>query len=815
MPHLKWEPHPSLPIQTRDNSSLPVKLTSIEHKGSDSYHVVLTTLEGHSLIDANVLSKTISSVIQDLHYAIHISTLKPSSPTSNITRSSFLWSAPEGNTSGCFRLQTVIQWKAVKSPEDLNPDVRPLSLRSLFAASFGRQVDMVSESYSPQHFYNSIHVPPKHAHVPTAIHSEALNCQLYPFQRRAVRWLLQREGTRIDGNGTLSNLEAQKDGQSPPSFFQTVDRDGRECLVSHLFSAAITDVDAFRSSLNRLRGGILAEEMGLGKTVEMIALICLHRRPLNSGSFVSSLGNTDTNLRPGKGTLIITPPVILQQWIDELDSHAPSLKVLHYEGMRSELGTLENEELLQEILDHDVVLTTYNVLAAEIHYAGPTSTRSLRHAKMYKPKRSPLAQIEWWRVCLDEAQMVESGVSNAAVVARTIPRCNAWAVSGTPVRKNVKDLLGLLIFLRFEPYCQSGIWNRLVEYHPETFVRIFGQIALRHSKDFVRDELQLPPQKRVVINVPFTEIEEQHYAHIFQQMCDDCGLERDGSPLLDSWDPNSAVVIEKMRRWLTRLRQTCLHPEVGGHNRRALGHKDGPLRTVSQVLDVMIDQTETAIRTEERTYLQSKAKRGQLLENEHQSRQALEIWMEGLQESESVVGECRAQLHAELQRAADKAEKAEKSDRTSKHDDDSDMSEVDGEDKEQDTRLGTYRMRLRNALELHHIFVFFVANAHYQIKSNEDLTEPDSDAFKELEKAETEYYERARLIRTEVNDPSQLHWPALRLMTFRCCQKWPEKLAALSRRSREKPQRKPLLRYQRSLCQRKVEELKVESWSNG
>lgn len=31
--------------------------------------------------------------------------------------------------------------------------------------------------------------------------------------------------------------------------------------------------------------------------------------------------------------------------------------------------------------------------------------------------------------CL-EAQMVETGLTNAAKVARVIPRCNAWAVTG-------------------------------------------------------------------------------------------------------------------------------------------------------------------------------------------------------------------------------------------------------------------------------------------------------------------------------------------------------------------------------------------------
>ena len=104
----------------------------------------------------------------------------------------------------------------------------------------------------------------------------------------------------------------------------------------------------------------------------------------------------------------------------------------------------------------------------------------------------------------------------------------------------------------------------------------------------------------MVITVPFTQIEEQHYATLFGQMTEDCGLNLDGTPRTDDWNPDSPTTIERMRTWLNRLRQTCLHPEVGARNRRALGGR-GPLRTVDEVLEVMIDQNDVATRLEERT----------------------------------------------------------------------------------------------------------------------------------------------------------------------------------------------------------------------
>jgi hypothetical protein len=85
--------------------------------------------------------------------------------------------------------------------------------------------------------------------------------------------------------------------------------------------------------------------------------------------------------------------------------------------------------------------------------------------------------------------------------------------------------------------------------------------------------------------MPFTPVEEQHYRQLFEEMCADIGLDTEGAPLSETWEPDS--VAESMRRWLVRLRQTALHPEVGGRNKKALGQKDRPLRTIDQVLDAV------------------------------------------------------------------------------------------------------------------------------------------------------------------------------------------------------------------------------------
>lgn len=585
------------------------------------------------------------------------------------------------------------------------------------------------EAWSPRDFYDSVFVPDRQD--PTDSPGiDQLRCKLYPFQARSLRWLLEREGVVYNGTRMAIVHIGDMRNKLPHGFVQTVDGDGRDCFISHFLGVMSTERELVRQSYADLKGGILAEEMGLGKTVEICALICLHQQQ----SSVRMLGTSLDPMNNTAATLIITPPSILRQWKNELHALSPNLKVMVYEGVRREAVEHTHQQLVERFRLHDVVLTTYSVLAAEIHYA-PVPSRDLRHEKKYEKRVSPVTQITWWRVVLDEAQMIESGSNNAAKVAQLIPRQNAWAVSGTPVKKDAKDLLGLLVFLRLQPYCQSPqLWDYLVRRHRDIFKGIFRTLSLRHTKEQIKDDIQLPPQKRVVITIPFTRIEEQHYSTVYQQMCEDCGLDLDGCPVIESWDPKSSVIIQKMRSWLTRLRQTCLHPEVGSRNRRALGSGKGPLRTVGEVLEVMMEQNVIASRAEERALLLSQIRRGQLLEHANRSREALNIWLHTLSESKAVVKDCRLQ-NPEL----DEVVAAEF--QTIKN---------NGSEPLPTTRTGVYRQRLRLALEVEHMCTFFVANAYYQIKTDSNVTKPDSTAFQDLERLEENIYDRAKTLRKEM-----------------------------------------------------------------
>ena len=137
-------------------------------------------------------------------------------------------------------------------------------------------------------------------------------------------------------------------------------------------------------------------------------------------------------------TLIITPLPLLDQWLSELNRHAPSLQVVYYPGLKKAAKMKGVDLSAKQLSQQDVVITTYEVLRTEIWSAVDCPERAMRGEKQYERQTSPLVELGWWRVCIDEAQMVDNWTSNAAVFARRIPRVHAWAITGTPVKDDIQ-----------------------------------------------------------------------------------------------------------------------------------------------------------------------------------------------------------------------------------------------------------------------------------------------------------------------------------------------------------------------------------------
>lgn len=73
-----------------------------------------------------------------------------------------------------------------------------------------------------------------------------------------------------------------------------------------------------------------------------------------------------------------------------------------------------------DLAKYDVVLCDYTTMRTEIHYTGESRVHNTRGRKSVIPE-SPLTKICWWRVVLDEAQMVESPSNQCSKMVKSLP----------------------------------------------------------------------------------------------------------------------------------------------------------------------------------------------------------------------------------------------------------------------------------------------------------------------------------------------------------------------------------------------------------
>ncbi|KAF1361981.1 hypothetical protein EJ07DRAFT_109297 [Lizonia empirigonia] len=197
---------------------------------------------------------------------------------------------------------------------------------------------------------------------------ERLRTPLLDHQRTALEFLSQRE------NGPIPEIY---------QLWKPAEREGQSCY-RHVVTGAISGLEHTETG-----GVILADEMGMGKSLSMLALIL---RTLDMAHAWAVRTTTDAQGAQEswklkgrcKATLIVaSSDLMINEWFQELAKHFGSidehgLKTFKYHGQNRRCS-------VDKLRDTDIVITTYHTLASD-----------------YSNAKGLLNQVEWYRLVLDE-----------------------------------------------------------------------------------------------------------------------------------------------------------------------------------------------------------------------------------------------------------------------------------------------------------------------------------------------------------------------------------------------------------------------------
>ena len=343
-----------------------------------------------------------------------------------------------------------------------------------------------------------------------------------------------------------------------------------------------------------------------------------------------------------RATLIVTPPAILVQWQSEIEQHTldpqtgQPLKVVVYPGMRELCSTESSKPHAQfplvhprTLADADVVLMSFQALMGDLSHSddnpfagvgGKSGTDSrLRSRKRYRVVPSPLSSIHFWRICLDEAQRVETPTAASARMARKLVATHRWCVSGTPIgRGKLDDLFGLILFLQTPKPFDDLKWfsNSILLSQGDALKRLFHlleNVLWRSTKDndAVRRQIGIPDQEEKKVILQFSSVEKFFYDKQLQATMDVARRVMESSDTNNSGGGKTAGNnggararrakardVDSLNNLLQKLRAACCHPQVGASGmslrRHGRGHHHGEgvadrVLSMDDILDKLID----------------------------------------------------------------------------------------------------------------------------------------------------------------------------------------------------------------------------------
>lgn len=256
-----------------------------------------------------------------------------------------------------------------------------------------------------------------------------------------------------------------------------------------------------------IKGGILADEVGLGKTIQSIGIICKN---------------------PVPNTLILVPKSLVNQWHYEINKFSSNIKVHICED--KQVPSLDPTQV-------NVVISSIT----QIYGRFPKGS-----AMGEKYKLTQFHTTMWDRLIIDEAHSIKNRKSKLHRACLDLKTRYSWLLTATPIMNRMTDFVNLMGFFG---YTQIECQTKKME--------IANKMILRRTKEQVKHSdvsLDLPKLETTICEVDFQTKEERDlYCEVFNRMKAEIKeLKR---------DRENNNVMEALER-LLRIRQISIHPQL-------------------------------------------------------------------------------------------------------------------------------------------------------------------------------------------------------------------------------------------------------------
>ncbi|MFT4901065.1 MAG: superfamily II DNA or RNA helicase [Lentimonas sp.] len=258
-------------------------------------------------------------------------------------------------------------------------------------------------------------------------------------------------------------------------------------------------------------GACLADDMGLGKTVQTIAFLTQYFE--NQGKFDKTAS-----------VLIVVPPSLVFNWLDEFERFAPHLRVV---------DCLSRSQWKPSLNKAQVVLTTYDRVRVEA---------------------KTMEMHEFEVVVFDEAHNLKNVSTARTKAAAKLRRRFTLCLTGTPVENNVSEFFSVLTAT------VPGIFGTLKDFkenyreHPQRTLKRAAPFVLRRTKDKILKEL--PKKEEHELFLEMSPVQKEIYTRTISEVRAEVALAYEDRPEQQAGIVALAAIL--------RLRQVCVSPVLLG-----------------------------------------------------------------------------------------------------------------------------------------------------------------------------------------------------------------------------------------------------------